>query len=659
MGGPPRLQIWDMVQLESWAMKPTAIRNSFLLLFFSLSLSAGATSMLAAPQDKHPFGLDDYSALRSANAIAVSPDASTVLFGVRWDGDRGPTKHEWRLVDTSGENNRKLELPEGFRPEGFTKDGEALYGSFQVDKKGQLGIVPLQAGKPTQIIALPNGLHGLLISPDGTRFAVLADPRPADPLNDVRHVVENEETSLYVVSVNGRDGAWWCPALKDVASSTWSADSTQLAVRTEAQKIGHHDVTSELYLCSGTGERKVAEIKNSVSGIAWTNGGRDLAFASTTTDVLTPEHLWTVPVSGGAAADQTPKFEGSITRVMNGPHGEVLAEVDKGVSAEVWRYRDGKIEPAYRWPGGFVNPPAFSPFTSAADVLAFTVGDPTHASNVAVTHGSELQKITHEGDDMLSKVALGEVRVVWWTAKDGTKLEGILTFPANYEAGKRYPFLVLPHGGPEANDTLDFDIFTRLISGLGYVVLQPEYRGSTGYGTDFLQAIYQHFGDRAYSDVDSATDFAVAQGWADRNRLAMFGWSAGGFMTSWTVTQTHRYKAAIEGAGITDWLSFIPTSDIAQVDYDMRWQEKGAAPFLQFSAVMHADAVTTPLLILHGEADLRVPTFQGREFFVLLAERGKTVRIVTYPGSPHFPQLAEQRRNVFTEIKDWLAKYNP
>ena len=130
-------------------------------------------------------------------------------------------------------------------------------------------------------------------------------------------------------------------------------------------------------------------------------------------------------------------------------------------------------------------------------------------------------------------------------------------------------------------------------------------------------------------------------------------------MTSWTVTQTHRYKAAIEGAGITDWLSFIPTSDISQVDYDMRLQEKSAEPFLVFSAVMYADQVTTPLLILHGESDIRVPSFQGREFFVLLAERGKTVRMVTYPGSPHFPRLADQRRDIFTEVKAWLDKYHP
>jgi dipeptidyl aminopeptidase/acylaminoacyl peptidase len=130
-------------------------------------------------------------------------------------------------------------------------------------------------------------------------------------------------------------------------------------------------------------------------------------------------------------------------------------------------------------------------------------------------------------------------------------------------------------------------------------------------------------------------------------------------MTSWTVTQTHRYKAAIEGAGITDWLSFIPTSDTWQTDYDARLQEKDPAPMLKFSAVMHVDQVMTPLLILHGAADVRVPTFQGHEFYALLKERGKIVRMVTYPGSPHFPVLSEQQRDVFNETTDWLAKYNP
>jgi dipeptidyl aminopeptidase/acylaminoacyl peptidase len=332
----------------------------------------------------------------------------------------------------------------------------------------------------------------------------------------------------------------------------------------------------------------------------------------------------------------------------------------KGVFSEVDIYRTGKLETAYRWPNGIIAGPPVSPAMAASPVaLAFNVSDPYHAENVAVSRGSDLSLITHEGDNTLANVSLGEAKVVHWTAKDGTKLEGIATFPAEFVNGKKYPFVVLPHGGPEANDEVRFDPFSRLVSGMGYVVLQPQYRGSTGYGADFLAAIYQHFGDRAYNDVDSATDFAIAQGWADPDKLAIFGWSAGGFMTSWTVTQTHRYKAAIEGAGITDWLSFIPTSDTWQVDYDARLQEKDSTPMLQFSAVMHVDQVTTPLLILHGEADVRVPAFQGREYYVLLAERGKTVRMVTYPGSPHFPRLAEQRRDVFKEVQDWLKRYDP
>jgi dipeptidyl aminopeptidase/acylaminoacyl peptidase len=333
--------------------------------------------------------------------------------------------------------------------------------------------------------------------------------------------------------------------------------------------------------------------------------------------------------------------------------------VDHGVRNEVDEFRGGALQPAYRWPDGVVDGlPVSSQFAASGEKAAMTVRDPAHAGNVALLEGGELRKITHEGDAQLAGVDLGAVRAVQWKSKGGIALEGIATFPAGYVEGRKYPFLVLPHGGPEANDELSFDPFARIVAGLGYVVLQPEYRGSTGYGADFLAAIYQHFGDRAYEDVDSATDEAIAQGWADPSRLAIFGWSAGGFMTAWTVTQTGRYKAAIEGAGITDWGPFLWTSDIPQVDYDARWTDEDPEAFRKFSAVAFANKVTTPLLILHGEADERVPTFQGIQFFQILAARGKTVRMVTYPGSPHFPMLWEQRLNVMQEVTDWLEKYN-
>jgi dipeptidyl aminopeptidase/acylaminoacyl peptidase len=497
---------------------------------------------------------------------------------------------------------------------------------------------------------------------------VLASPRDPDPQDEFRTVVEPEQTSLYVVNTDGTQGAWWCPAIKTIADGpiaggalAWSRDGASIAIVSQTPKIGAKDIRSSLDICSAGGPRHIADVANSVSGIAWTAEGRELVFLSTTSNVLTPDHVWTVAASGGGAPiDRTPALAGSAVNLGADPRGHVWVVVARGVQGEIDEFGANGLTPLYRWRDGSVQGlPVHSELAGAPGQLAMAVADPQHSANVAVPSGSALARITTEGDDLVARIDLGPVRTVRWTSKEGTSLEGIATFPAGFQEGRRYPFLVLPHGGPESNDQLVLDRFTRFIAGLGYVVLQPEYRGSTGYGTDFLQAIYQHFGDRAYRDVDSATDFAIAQGWADPNRLAIFGWSAGGFMTSWTVTQTNRYKAAIEGAGITDWASFMWTSDVQQWDYDARWPERDPQAFAQFSAVTQADKVTTPLLILHGEADQRVPTYQGREFYEALAARGKTTRMITYPGSGHFPGAWEQRRDIFHELSNWLARYNP
>lgn len=623
------------------------------------ALCAGLASVFIQASEKHPFGTEDMAALRSARPVAVASDGETILYGVTFGGPKGPTNHEWYLMAADGSNSRKLTLPDHFTPSGFMKDGGSLYGQLEVEHRSQLAIVPLATGKPTVIIALQSGIRSAVISPDGSRFALLADPRSPDPLADTRKVVESDENSLYVVNGDGSNGSWWCPGLKSISAVAWSADSSMIAAMSQTPKLGYHYVHSFVDVCTASAARRVAEIPNAAANIAWTSGGNELAFLSTTTQVITPDHVWTVPVAGGQPVDRTPGLSGSAVSLVGDTRGVVWVLVARGVRGEVHTLNNGILTPAYVWPEGSVlGTPVFPRIAGAPERLVFTVGDPEHGENVAVARKDQLVKITHEGDERVANIALGPVRVVNWTAKEGTKLQGIVTFPAGYEEGKQFPFLVLPHGGPEGNDFLYLDEWARYIAGLGYIVMQPQYRGSMGYGTDFLNAIYQHFGDRAYSDVDSATDYAIAQGWADPNRLAIFGWSAGGFMTSWTVTQTNRYRAAIEGAGITDWLSFIPTSDVQQIDYDQRWQEKDIEPFLKFSAVMFSDKVTTPLLILHGTNDIRVPMLQGLEFFALLAERGKTVRMVTYPSAPHFPSLWEQRRNVFEEIAAWLAQYN-
>jgi dipeptidyl aminopeptidase/acylaminoacyl peptidase len=634
----------------------------------ALTVTLLAVSICTFAQgSRHPFTIDDAASLHSANAVAVSPDGKNILYRVRYGAAKGPDNTEWHMIAPTGGESRRLSLPDKFRPEGFTRDG-ALYGSYDVNKAPQLATLALApantaaaaAATPVPLTALPRGIHSALISPDGSHYALLADSRLPDPLSDVHTVIEAEPTSLYVIAADGTGGAWWCSDLHDINDVAWSHDGSSLAVLSSTPKIGFHYVRSFIDICNASAARRVATVENSISGLGWINGDKDLVFISTTTPVLTPDHVWTVSASGGPPTDRTPKLEGSALQLSVDVKGDAWVLVAHGVRSDIEAFQNNSLTPMYSWPDGTVNGgPIESQIASAPKVKVFTVSDPQHASNLAIGQDHSLQKITNEGDDQLAKVALGDVRAIHWSSKEGVPLEGILTFPSNYRAGTAYPFLVMPHGGPEANDSLRLDFFSRTIAGMGYVVLQPEYRGSTGYGSDFLSAIYQHFGDRAYRDVDSATDFAIAQGWADPNRLAMFGWSAGGFMTSWTVTQTHRYKAAIEGAGITDWLTFMWTSDVQQIDYDARWPDKDPNAFNGFSAAMHPDDVTTPLLILHGAADERVPTYQGREFFEVLAAKGKTTRMVTYPGAPHFPTVWEQRQDVFREIAAWLAKYNP
>jgi dipeptidyl aminopeptidase/acylaminoacyl peptidase len=611
---------------------------------------------------KHSFDMGDWAALRSACAVAVSPEG-TILYAINLGNDCGSTHREWWTVAADGSRAAKLNVSAEFSPMGFSRDGQSLYGGWRVNRRDQLAIFPLSGAQatdvPSTVIMLPRGIEAVRPSPDGKRFALLADPRLPDPLSEVRHVQEPDQISLYVVNMDGTGGQWWCSDLKNISEATWNPDSTSLAVLSAMPRIGHHDVRSAIDRCSSAGTKHIVDIANVASGIAWTDDGDKIAFLSTKSAVLTPEHLWTVAADGAVAEDRTPTLDGTALKLAGDAHGHVWVLVDHGVRNEVDEFRDGILKRVHLWPDGVVgSAPTSSDYSAGNDQLALTVSDPKHTWNVAVPKRDSLQKITNEGDLQLAAVDLGAVRVVDWKNDGKVPLEGIATFPAGYVAGRKYPFLVFPHGGPESNNKLQLDPLARIIAGLGYVVLQPEYRGSTGYGSDFLAAIYQHFGDRPYEDVESATDYAIAQGWADPARLAIFGWSAGGFITSWTITQTHRYKAAIEGAGITDWGPFLWTSDIQQIDYDARWTDEDPDAFRKFSAVAFAGRVTTPLLILHGEADQRVPPFQGIEFFQILAARDRKVRMVTYPESPHFPTSWTQLSNVVQEVTDWLKQYN-
>jgi len=304
------------------------------------ALAQGGATSQQSPA-KHPFAAKDWATLRSASSAAVSPDG-TILYQANFGGDTGPTHKEWWTISSDGSHATKLTLSEDFSPKGFTADGKSLYGTWKVNKLGQLAVFPLAEGKaaavPSTVALLPRGIQSATPSPDGKRFAVIADPRLPDPLEDVRHVQEPEQTSLYVVNVDGTGGQWWCSNLKSIAEIAWNPDATSLALLSPSPRIGHHDVRTGIDVCGASGTTHVADIPNSASSIGWTDSGHEIAFLSTKSAVLTPEHVWTVPAEGGTAEDRTATLDGTALQLASDVRGHLWVLVDRGVRNEVDEY---------------------------------------------------------------------------------------------------------------------------------------------------------------------------------------------------------------------------------------------------------------------------------------------------------------------------------
>lgn len=237
---------------------------------------------------------------------------------------------------------------------------------------------------------------------------------------------------------------------------------------------------------------------------------------------------------------------------------------------------------------------------------------------------------------------LGRTEVVRWNSSEGFEIEGLLTYPVGYEKGTRYPLLLVIHGGPMGVFTQTFDATpanypVAAFAAQGYAVLRPNPRGSSGYGKKFRYANYNDWGGGDFRDVMTGVDHVIGLGVADANRLGVMGWSYGGFMTSWTITQTKRFKAASVGAGVTNLVSFTGTADIPGFlpDYfgGEFWDKLDA--YRSHSAMFQVKGVTTPTLIQHGERDERVPLSQGQELYNALKRQGCKTRMIVYPRTPH------------------------
>ena len=264
----------------------------------------------------------------------------------------------------------------------------------------------------------------------------------------------------------------------------------------------------------------------------------------------------------------------------------------------------------------------------------------------------------------LPRQPIGETRVIKWKAKDGKEIEGLLTLPVNYDKSKHYPLILNIHGGPAGGFGETFIGASGLypiaaFAAHGWAVLRSNPRGSTGYGLAFRSSNVNDWGGGDYQDLMSGVDAVIQMGVADPNKLAVMGWSYGGYMTNWVITQTSRFKAAATGAGLSDLISMWGTNDIPSTldDYfEGAWFEQPDR-YISMSPLAHAEKITTPTLILHGGSDVRVPTTQGYEMYSAIKRKGVPAEMVVYPRQPHGPQEPKFVLDIMQRHIAWVAKY--
>ncbi|GEN30763.1 acylaminoacyl-peptidase [Cerasibacillus quisquiliarum] len=322
---------------------------------------------------------------------------------------------------------------------------------------------------------------------------------------------------------------------------------------------------------------------------------------------------------------------------------------------------NGHLEPIYH---NHSHVFGFS-YDSKSDAFIFGMSTPTDPGNFYyIKENGKMKQLTDANKDYLNRVTLSEPEEIQFTTSDGWPIQGWLLRPYGFKEGKKYPLVLEVHGGPHAMYGQTYFHELQLLAAKGYVVLYTNPRGSHGYGQKFVDACRGDYGGKDYRDLMEAVDYALkSYSFIDETRMGVTGGSYGGFMTNWIVSHTNRFKAAVTQRSISNWLSFYGVSDIGF--FFTKWEHgynllENPEKLWDFSPLKYAKNVETPLLILHGEQDLRCPIEQAEQLFITLKHLKKEVEFVRFPGANHElsrsgePQLRIERLN---HICRWFEKH--
>ncbi|MEM6990166.1 MAG: S9 family peptidase [Myxococcota bacterium] len=593
-------------------------------------------------------------------SVSASPDGKRFAYVVRTPPDAMEGPHRSRsviwVVDAKGKSPRRFSAAGvSSRHPRWSKDGKTL--AFLSKRSGdaatQIYLVPADGGEARVLTESEVGISTFEWSPTGKEIAYLAEPEPTPEEKKAAETgfdhqfgdVHGTKRTLHAVDVSDGKSRRVAAGKQHISAFAWAPAGDRLVVRaSERADVDAEMMYSRLYTLSAKGGAltKLTETEGKLGAMAWSPDGKTLAFLGAL-DIGDPTAgvLYTVPAQGGAKKALTAEYKGTGQWLRWIDNGAIAMLANQGVETPVVRVgTDGGMKPLAKLPG----------ICRSVDISANgkTMAAACEAWNhpgelfVGPARSGRLARVT-QATSVLDGVKLGAREVVRWKAEDGMEIEGVLTKPVGYKAGTAYPLAILVHGGPEGVSLNGWNTRgtypVQLFATNGYVVLEPNYRGSQGRGVAFGKADQKDLGGKEFTDVIAGVDKLAADGLVDPARVGMGGWSYGGYFSGLAATKhTARFKAAMVGAAITNWVSFTGTTEIEHenslVHWDL-WPYDHHDLVWDRSPMAHTAGSKTATLIVHGANDTRVPPEQAYELYRALRHAGTMTELVTYPREGH------------------------
>ena len=652
----------------------------------SLATALSLVVLLAATAVAQTWEPEMHLKFKAVGTPRVAPDGKRVVYTVNeavMAADKSEFVTQIWLANIATKQNIQLTFGDksSTNPK-WSPDGNWIaFTSNRKDNRNNLYVLSLNGGEAEPLTDGKSGVINFAWSPDGRSLAfTMTDAKTEDEekndkgKNDWRWIDENVKLArLYVIPVqkdaNGkREPRKLTTANYQVEDFDWSNDGSRIAFGHVKSPLANDWTTSDVSIVE-VASGNISELANSPAAETapvYSPDGRSIAILASDAP---PRWAQSGVIQVFSATGGQPKTLAASFDAQPGVAGwssdskRIYFSEPKGTGTQVYsvdvaanRIDEIKVTPAVIG--------AFS-LNSSGTTFAFTRQTPDTPADVYIAAVNDFNpvQITKVNAD-LKTPPFGRTEVITWKSKDGKQIEGLLTYPVGYQTGQRVPLILNIHGGPAGVFQQSFiggrGVYPlATFSSRGYAILRPNPRGSSGYGTEFRRANLKDWGFGDYQDLMTGVDRVIEMGVADPARLGVMGWSYGGFMTSWVVTQTSRFKAASAGAPVTNLMSFNGTADIPSFipDYfgGQFWDVMDL--YQKHSPMFNVKAVTTPTMIQHGEADVRVPISQGYEFYNALKVKGVPTRMLVLPRQPHGPnepkmQLAAMKANL-----EWFEKY--